>query len=308
MPDRPELRCGQLAQTLRDEYGHLGIADLRQIGEGMDAKVYRAHSTELGPVAIKMPHSRWMSSGNEPMLDTRVILRKEFQLSRYLQARGLPAPEAFLMHTEDAGVDFIVSQFVESDDSELLDSEFGRLIRAIHDLPAPSPDLMAGEPPADVDEILTERIDRRLKKLATIAGLNISAIDIGSALSAWPADDAPGCLLHMDLRPENILVRRGHPVAILDWSNALIGEPALDLSRAAEYGSLTVTALAAYGDSEAFSMTPRTPREIIYRLDTAIMLAHVFLDGAPDEARAQHYIQRTASLCQALKAANWQAC
>ena len=85
------------------------------------------------PVAIKMPHSRWMSSGNEPMLDTRVILRKEFQLGRYLLPRGLPAPEAFRMHTEDAGVDFNVSQFVESDDSELLDSEFGRLIRAIQD-------------------------------------------------------------------------------------------------------------------------------------------------------------------------------
>ena len=85
------------------------------------------------PVAIKMPHSRWMSSGNEPVLDTRVILRKEFQLGRYLLPRGLPAPEAFLMHTEDAGVDFNVSQFVESDDSELLDSEFGRLIRAIQD-------------------------------------------------------------------------------------------------------------------------------------------------------------------------------
>src|SRR5450755_4687027 len=90
MPDQPELRYRQLTYTLRDEYGHLGIADLRQIGEGMDAKVYRAHSAELGPVAIKMPHSRWMSSGNELMLDTRVILRKEFQLSRYLQARGLP--------------------------------------------------------------------------------------------------------------------------------------------------------------------------------------------------------------------------
>jgi len=301
MPSRPELRCRQLMETLHDEYGHLGIADLRHIGEGMDAKVYRAHSPELGPVAIKMPHDRWISSGNEPRLDTRVILRKEFLLCRHLQVRGLQTPEAFFMHTDDGGVDFIVSQFVESDDSELLDSEFGRLIRAIHDLPAPSPDLMAGEPPADVDEILTERIDRRLKKLATIAGLNISAIDIGSALSAWPADDAPGCLLHMDLRPENILVRRGHPVAILDWSNALIGEPALDLSRAAEYGSLTVTALAAYGDSEAFSMTPRTPREIIYRLDTAIMLAHVFLNGAPDKVKARHYIQRTASLCRALQ-------
>jgi aminoglycoside phosphotransferase (APT) family kinase protein len=301
MPNWPELRRRQLMETLHDEYGGLGITDLRHIGEGMDAKVYRAHSVELGPVAIKMPHNRWVSSGNEPRLDTRVILRKELQLSRHLRAHGLRTPEVFFMHTDDNGVDFIVSQFVESDSSELLDSGFGRLIRAIHDLPAPSMELAASEPSADADEILTERIERRLKTLTSIVGLSIPAPDIDLALSAWRPHDVPGRLLHMDLRPENILVRNGHLVAILDWSNALVGEAALDLSRAAEYGSLTAAALAAYGNSEAFSMTPRTPREIIYRLDTAVMLAHVFLQGAPDEGKARHYIQRTESLCRALQ-------
>ena len=90
-------------------------------------------------------------------------------------------------------------------------------------------------------------------------------------------------------------------MAILDWSNALAGDPALDLARAAEYGSLTTAALAAYGDGEVFSMTPRTPREVAYRLDTAVMLAHVFLNGAPDEDRARHYIHRTTILCHDLQ-------
>jgi hypothetical protein len=76
-------------------------------------------------------------------------------------------------------------------------------------------------------------------------------------------------------------------VALLDWSNALVGEAPLDLARAAEYGSLTAPVLAAYGATDAFSLTPRTPREMIYRLDTAVMLSHVFLDGAPDAAKAQ---------------------
>ena len=239
MPNQPELRRGQLMETLHQEYGELGITNLRYIGEGMDAKVYRANSPELGPVAIKMPHDRWVSSGNEPRLDTRVILRKELQLSRHLQAHGLRTPEVFFMHTDDTGVDFIVSQFVESDSSELLDSEFGLLIRAIHDLPTPSIEIGASEPSADADEILTERIERRLKTLGSVVSLSIPVPDIGLALAAWRADDVPGRLLHMDLRPENILVRSGHPVAILDWSNALVGEAALDLSRAAEYGSLT---------------------------------------------------------------------
>jgi hypothetical protein len=37
MPDRAEARHHQLVETLHDAYGHLGITDLRQIGQGMDA-------------------------------------------------------------------------------------------------------------------------------------------------------------------------------------------------------------------------------------------------------------------------------
>jgi aminoglycoside phosphotransferase (APT) family kinase protein len=248
-----------------------------------------------------VPHSRWLSSDNEPRLDTRALLQQELRLSQHLHAHGLPVPEVFFMHTDDAGVDFIVSQFIESDDSELPDAEFGHLIRAIHELPAPSINLVAGGPSGDADEMLTERIERRLKALVSITDLRIGIPDIGAALSACRKDDTLRCLLHMDLRPANILVEHGRLTAILDWSNALVGDPALDLARSAEYGSLTATALAAYGNPEMFSLTPRTPREIIYRLDTAIMLAHVFLNGAPDEASARHYIHRTTSLCQALQ-------
>jgi aminoglycoside phosphotransferase (APT) family kinase protein len=303
MPGQAELRYSQLIEVLRDKYRGLGVTGLRYLGEGMDAKVYHAYSPELGLVAIKIPHARWVSSGNEPRLDTRMLLRQEWQLSGHLRGHGLPAPEVFLLHTDDASVDFIVSEFIESDDSELPDAEFGRLIRAIHDLPVPAMDFVASGSFADADDVLTERIEQRLKKLAAIVGLTDGIPDIGAVLSADRRDDAPRSLLHMDLRPANILVQSGRPAAILDWSNALVGEPALDLARTAEYGSLTAAALAAYGNPAVFSMTPRTSREIVYRLDTAVMLSHVFLNGAPDEAKARCYIQRTADLCRSLRPA-----
>ena len=44
-------------------------------------------------------------------------------------------------------------------------------------------------------------------------------------------------LLHMDLRPENILVRSGARPRSSTGLIALIGDPALDLARTAEYGS-----------------------------------------------------------------------
>jgi aminoglycoside phosphotransferase (APT) family kinase protein len=306
MPDQGELRrFFQLIEVLRQEYGQLGITGLRHIGEGMDAKVYRAYSPGLGPVAIKMPHSRWVSSGNEPRLDTRTLLRQEWQLSKHLRAHDLPTPEVFLLHADDAGVDFIISEFIESDGSGLPDAEFGRLIRAIHDLPVPAIDLVASKPSADSDEVLAERITQRLKKLTAITGLPAGIPDIRAALSADRSAGGPRSLLHMDMRPANILVRSRRPVAVLDWSNALVGDAALDLARAAEYGSLTTAALAAYGNCGTFSMTPRTPRQIVYRLDTAVMLSHVFLNGAPDQAKARHYIERTTDLCRVLLPGNY---
>jgi len=302
-----QLSVTLLSETLRDRYGHLRITGLREIGHGMDARVYHAESASLGPVAVRVPHARWLNSGNETQLDTRLQLRQDFDLSRHLRAHGLPVPEVFAAHTAGPGADFTIAQYVESDDSELPEGEFGQLIRAIHEVPAPPLDLVCMESLEDADQVLAERIGDRLKNLAAVTGLGLASAgggagfpDIRAALAADRGDGLPRRLLHMDLRPENILVRSGRPAAILDWSNALIGDPALDLARTAEYGSLTPAVLAGYGDPGAFTMTPVTPRQAVYRLDTAVMLSHVFLDGAPDQARARHYIERTRSLCRML--------
>ena len=293
----------RLYLTLRDSYGYLGIYGLREIGRGLDARVYRGESALLGPVAVRVPHARWLSSGNETRLDTRLQLRQDFDLSRHLRAHGLPVPEVFTAHTSGPGADFTIAEYVESDDTELPDDEFGRLVRAIHEIPAPALDLVCMESRDDADQVLAQRIGERLRNLGAVTELDVPFPDVRAALAADPGDGLPRRLLHMDLRKENILVRAGRPVAILDWSNALVGDPALDLARAAEYGSLTPAALAAYGDAGGFTMSALTvpsPRQAVYRLDTAVMLSHVFLDGAPDQAKARHYIERTKSLCRRL--------
>src|SRR5689334_4403609 len=313
----------QLSATLRDRYGQLGITGLRKIGHGLEMRVYRGESAALGPVAIRVPHVRWLNSGNEDQVDTRPLLRQDFELSRHLRAHGLPGPEVFVLHASGPGPDFTIARYVESDDSELADREFGRLIRAIHEIPVPELGLVGMESHNDADHLLAERIGDRLKNLAAVTDLGAGFPDIGfpdiaAVLAADRDAGLPRRLLHMDLRPENILVRSGRPVAILDWSNALVGDPALDLARTAEYGCLTPAALAGYGDSGPLPMAPlaslgsRTsltsltslsPRQAVYRLDTTVMLSHVFLDDAPDEEKARYYVERTKSLCRLLTGA-----
>ena len=42
----------QLSLTLHERYGHLGITALREIGRGLDARVYRGESAALGLVVL----------------------------------------------------------------------------------------------------------------------------------------------------------------------------------------------------------------------------------------------------------------
>lgn len=289
----------RLAAVLRKQYGHLGITGLREIGHGLDARVYRGTSATFGDVALRVPHARYLTSGNETQLDTRRQLRQDFELSGRLRAHGLPVPAVFALHLSDeGGPDFTIGEFVSSDGGLLPDEAFGGLIRAIHSVPVPSVDLVCMESRDEVDVVLAERIEDRFGKLAALTPLAVDLPPIAALLAADPCPRRS--LLHMDLRPENVLVRSGQPVAILDWANALIGDPALDLARAAEYGVLTPAALAVYGAPGGFTLVPATPRQVIYRLDTAVMLSHVFLDGAPDPGKARHYIDRVRTLCRLL--------
>jgi aminoglycoside phosphotransferase (APT) family kinase protein len=96
----------------------------------------------------------------------------------------------------------------------------------------------------------------------------------------------------MDMRPANLLTWRSEIKVVVDWTNALTGDPALELARIAEYGHLTDEFRAGYGP------VTNTPRdlELLYRLDTAVMLAVVFLSEAPNAELGARQVARTVQL------------
>jgi aminoglycoside phosphotransferase (APT) family kinase protein len=70
-------------------------------------------------------------------------------------------------------------------------------------------------------------------------------IDVPAALAAWKRaldapvfDGLPRVWLHGDLLPPNVLVRDAHPVAVLDFGSAGVGDPAAD----------TIAAWTMFGD------------------------------------------------------------
>ncbi len=102
-------------------------------------------------------------------------------------------------------------------------------------------------------------------------------------------------LLHMDFREANLRTRHRDILAVVDWSNALIGHPALELARVTETGETGPRFLEGYASIKQLPAVDKTI-ETIFRLDTATMLALVFLSEAPDPEHAPILVARVKEL------------
>jgi aminoglycoside phosphotransferase (APT) family kinase protein len=105
----------------------------------------------------------------------------------------------------------------------------------------------------------------------------------------------------MDFRHANFRMDKGKVIALLDWSNSLVGHPAVELARAAETGETGSEFLKGYASIKNLpDVSPLV--ETIFRLDTAAMLALVFLSEEPDPERGLIAVNRVLELHKALKA------
>lgn len=103
----------------------------------------------------------------------------------------------------------------------------------------------------------------------------------------------------MDFRRANFRMDDGKVIALLDWSNSLVGHPALELARVAETGETGEDFLRGYASVKDLpEISPLV--ETIFRLDTATMLALVFLAEEPDPKRGPIAVGRVLELYEAL--------
>lgn len=290
-----------LTQILAREYPSWQAHNLRLVGQGLENWVFRADTAPFGPVAIRVPRERIYHNDNDSDLEARLLLQQEAALADHMATSGVPVPAALALHLSEE-LDFLASAFVESDGSMPDPREMGRLTRAIHDCPVPVIRPVAQGPGA-LAETLAERLIRRTRTVERLAGVRLplpGPAEVAAALT-WPG--ARRRLLHMDMRPANLLTRQGAIVAVLDWTNALVGDPGLELARIAEYGHLDHAFLEGYSDPDWPGRIPPVA-DLLYRLDTAVMLAVVFLSESPDPEAAERQLQRVDSLVARLHA-NW---
>jgi phosphotransferase family enzyme len=300
---RSDLRR-RLGAQLRSVHDSLGIAEVDPAlaGEGLEFIVFRARSSRFGSVAIKVPRRRWTSDANDGDVDMRDLLRQEGLLLAYVGQHGLPVPAVHFLHcgTNPDELDFLIMDFIENDGTEVDLSALGVLLRNVHAL-APPPIRLLMHRDSSLERALAERLLRRIRAVSRLAQLELGVPRLDELEHALTWSTTQRSLLHMDARPANVLTRLGQPHGLIDWSNAMIGHPSLELARLAEYGVLDREFQRGYGNVSVFDEPPPIVRTL-YRLDTAVMLAIVFLSSAPDQDRAEFYVKRVVHLLGALPA------
>jgi hypothetical protein len=280
----------RLQREISRYYPDWCLRDLAVIGQGLEALVCRAKTDPFGDVAIKLPWARFDHNENDATVDNRALLRQEAVLAQHLQAHGVPVPTVHQLHI-DGDVDFLLSSYVPNDGSAVPSEQLGHLLARIH--AAPPPPIQPYGQRASLPTVLAERIEQRLRVVERHTGLSLPLPRGWAEPLHWAG--ARNAILHMDFRPANILSEAGRVRAVVDWSNLLIGDPALELARVAEYGLLNQAFLSGYGTPDPFGHLP-PGLEMLYRLDTAVMLAVVFLSESPNPDLARTQVDRVCEL------------
>ncbi|MFD3513065.1 phosphotransferase family protein [Streptomyces sp. NPDC058657] len=267
-----------------------GLSGLEPVGQGLEFSVYRAWGRDGLPVAVRLAHRRFDSNANDPQVDTRALLLQEYEIARHLAAHGLPVPEPkeLVLADQPASPDVLLSAYVPDDGSDLDSFALGQLLARLHQVQPPHLMPVAAEG-VSTARAITGRIGRRWAEIGRLVDDWPDPPDTSLAAARLTGLDG-GSLVHLDVRSDNIRRQRGRTVALLDWSNALIGSPAVEFGRLVEYArypenELDVEAIRSGYATTATAPPDSDPLSLLCRLDAALMLALVFLSEAPDPRR-----------------------
>ncbi len=281
-----------LVHLLQNQYSNWKAMSVELAGSGLEMCVFRVETKAHGILAIRVPWERFSSNDNDMDVDARWLLEKEQLLSSLMYEHGLLVPKPIALHFGD-DLDFLATEYVKNDSGDIDGEELGRLIRQVHEVPVPDPHprIWQGVP---LNEHISDRLIRRSQVVERLTGEKFLLPGEQEIMEVLQQGGSSESVIHMDIRPSNILTYDGKVVGLIDWSNSMFGHAALEIARIAEYGHLSDEFLKGYGLNPFEHISKRL--ELLYRLDTATMLAVVFLSEAPDPELARQQIDRLKEL------------
>lgn len=287
----------RLVQKLVDKYG---LSDPVELGAGLESRVVRADSARWGPVVVKLPARPIYSNVNDPEGDLGRLFEQEERLLWHIRARGFDRVPEPVAHGIVDGTHYLIQTYVLHDGGSIDATSAGETLGWLHALEAPDGRTEAHEGLA-WQAVIAHRLKRRAQVFESLTGGALPLPRAGELEASLRAYEAEERLLHLDVRSANFTAVSGRVTGLLDWSNALVGPPALELARAAE-----ISDIDTHGLLKGYVTRSRVPEvpdhvETIFRLDAAVMLALVFLHEDPDPSQAPRVIERAHSLAAILE-------
>lgn len=271
----------------------LNISDIRKVSNGLEFCILKGEA-DARPIAIKVPRDRVFSNVNDAHIDSRTLLDQEFFIMKHLRSQGFMQIPEPLHDVEAAGFGALVMSFVPGDDSDPNEFALGQALAKIHTSKPPTLGLSAQEG-CLIPELIATRLGRRWKELSKFDSELPPMMDATKVLQTLQSIAGTKQLLHMDYRRANFRILDGELMAVVDWSNALVGHPALELARVHETGETGKDFLRGYSSITPLPVVDKLT-ELLFRLDTAVMLALVFLSEDPDPTRVPQALKRVHHL------------
>ena len=272
------------------------------IAQGFDFTVARMTDSEGRQLAVRVPlGGRYSSDLNDPHVDRRALLTQEYELARHLADHGVPVARPVELFLSDE-FDALISEYLPDDGAGVDGEVLGRTLAGLHAVPPPVVRLVADEDGLSAGKVLIGRVVRRWSELARLER-GLPALPDPSALTALLPPARFPSLLHLDVRTANLRCR-GRRAALVDWANALVGDPGLELARVTEFASIPGNGIDLDGVLRGYGghagELAAAPAFALYRLDAALMLALVFRSEAPHPVLGPewtgHAVDRAAAL------------
>jgi aminoglycoside phosphotransferase (APT) family kinase protein len=277
----------------------LAWTGVRHIGIGVEFAVFAADDAHGVAWALRIPRRLDYRTPNNPGVSATALQHQEKELAAWAADNGIPAarPQRLVSVGQTP---VLVTQLCADDGSPVEGRALGAILARIHAAPPPKVALVA-QRSLTVPQLIPYRLHERYAALRQRFGDLPQLPDNHALADRLRAGQTTEALTHLDIRRQNILTVAGTPTALIDWANALLADPLLEIARIVEYAALAengltlVDILQGYADAGG-TLDIGSARWNVFRLDTAVMLAVVFLCVAPDQQRMDMFLGRIRNL------------
>lgn len=271
------------------------VKEIKFINSGVNNAVFLIKEKNMGMLVARTPW-RVVENSNDINLSGVVSLKKESTIYEHCYKYNIQVPKVHRLHLSKE-INFLVSDFIQGDVKDISSFDIGQLTSKIHRVPLENLSII-DQNKRPLSNIIAHRIKDRVYSLNKLINNSVAIPDSKVLEAILNISQTKNCLLHLDVRPANLIGENGVIKGIIDWDNAFIGNPIMEMMRISESKELIEEEfLRGYEDVEILKNTDEIIQSI-YRLDTVLMLSILFISYINDPIKRDYYLQRVHFLSQ----------